>query len=119
MQELPALQVTQGAPINDEFTMTAQNLTGWTGIAKFVRRYPRVGMWYWDNAAPDEITMAECMLTVSAGNTTVATTVADTSDFPIVPRIGPFVTAFCEYRLTGPTGAVLVFQRPVAVARAL
>ena len=122
MQELPVLNVTQGAPINDEFTLNSQDLTGWTGVAKFTRRYQPTGR-AWDYGITGEtsrvIATVDVVLTVTGGNTKVVTTVADTSEFPALPRVGDFVTAFAEYRLTSPTGAVLVYQRPVSVAGAL
>ncbi len=122
MQELPVLNVTQGAPIDDEFTLNSRDLTGWTGVVTFTRRYKPTGR-AWDYESTVDVSRviatATPVLTVSGGNTTVTTTVADTRDFPALPRVGDFVTAFAEYRLTSPTGAVLVYQRPVSVAGAL
>jgi hypothetical protein len=122
MQELPVLNVTQGAPITDEFTLQGVNLTGWTGAVRFIRRYNDVTYaWDFNDLTQDQRVIASVVpvLTVTAGNTRVSTAVADTSMFPALPRIGDFVTAFAEYRLTSPTGAVLVYQRPVSVAGAL
>lgn len=121
MQELPVLDVTQGAPINDEFTLKGQALTGWTGEAKFKRRYPLSGLqdYYWQNERADRVfATAPVGITVSGGNTVISLDIADTSEFPTVDRVGAFVTAFCEVRLTGPSGEKQVFQRPVAVSGA-
>lgn len=121
MQELPVLNVTQGAPISDEFTLRGQALTGWTGEAKFKRRYPLSGLYDYAFEAEkaDKVFLtAPASVTVSGADTVVALDVADTSGFPALERMGAFVTAFCEVRLTGPSGDVQVFQRPVAVAGA-
>jgi hypothetical protein len=118
------LQVTQGAPIDDEFTLQAQDLTGWTGIATFKAMrisepYRRDYDHVWLDAEKRTIATVTPGLTIGGGNTVVRTELADTSEFPALPRVGFFVTAFAEIVLTGPTGLKLVFQRPVAVAGAL
>lgn len=121
MQELPVLDVTQGAPIDDEFTLRAQNLTGWTGEAKFKRRYALAGLrdYYWQSETADRVFLtAPVTVMVSGGNTVIGLAVADTSGFPALDRVGAYVTAFCEVRLTGPGGEKLVFQRPVSVSGA-
>jgi hypothetical protein len=117
MQELPTMQVTQGSPIDDEFTLRGQDLTGWTGEVRFLRRYTSVRRGYdFTGEGVDPIATVTPSLTVTGGNTVVATTVADTAGFPVLERVGFFVTARAEYRLTGPSGEVQLFQRPVAVA---
>ena len=121
MQELPVIQVTQDAPFSDEFTLRGQALTGWTGEAKFKRRYPLSGLrdYFWQLEEPGQVFLTlPVTVTVDAGNTVVAVDVPDTTGFPASERRGFFVTAAQEVRLTGPDGSQQVFQRPVAVAGA-
>lgn len=121
MQELPVVQITQDAPFSDEFTLRGQVLTGWTGEAKFKRRYPLNGLrdYYWQIEEPGQVFLTlPVTVTVDGGNTVVSLDIADTGMFPAIDRKGFFVTAACEVRLVGPDGSQQVFQRTVAVAGA-
>ena len=121
MQELPVLQVTQGAPISDEITLKAQVLTGYTGEAKFKRRYALAGLRDYGAACETQgrvFLTAPVTVTPGATDTVMTLEVSDTSAFPVLDKIGYFVTAFVELKLTGPAGQVQSYQRSVAVAGA-
>lgn len=108
MIELPAFKVTQGQPATYSFTWTGQNLSTWTGVVT-LKAVPQ---------GDTLLTITPSSLT-SGGVVTFSLTAAQASTLPALARIGYFVTAVFEVKLTPASGTGETFQGPVLVAGAV
>lgn len=109
MSVLPPFNVVQGQPFAKTINWTrdgvAVDMTGWTGELRIVKKPQgdEVGTWAVDISTPGAILVE----------------IADTSEFPALAKMGEYVTALWQIRLTEPGGEGQVFQGPVAVTGAL